>query len=158
MAESSLSMLHRYIVRLLSVDVRGLPVVTLLFFMVSIALLKNLKNFRKKKMKEITPDVSNLIVREINDSEESDNLFEVLGIPKQRLDELMTLCKNSNEKAHKFSTVLIDVSKEVKHANELATIGAFVGMKMARNEFIMKLKVIGLPSEIIDKIMRDDQD
>lgn len=78
-----------------------------------------------KKGKELTPDVSSLIVRIIED--DSNYLHKTLGINKENskrlqdliYDQLQADQKNGVAKTN-TSTLMVKISEHCKHANELA--------------------------------------
>lgn len=89
-------------------------------------LMEAIKNvLPQKEKKALTPDVSKLIVKIIED--DTNVLHTSLGITDERARELQDMLNRYKSQVRTTSELLVVVSKEVLHANELAFISYALG-------------------------------
>ncbi len=91
--------------------------------------------------KWLSKDTNNLIVKEIN---ESQDIPEALGITKEREQQLVKTLTRRAEDAKSYTHAMEMISKECLHANELGYSMMILGQMMANASIQKQLKEQGM--------------
>lgn len=91
-------------------------------------MLKTIQNWLKPKQ-TLQPDTNNIIIKIIGDpNDPKQNRQDILGITKERGEELFNICQKEFEsrKYKDLLTLTSEVSKHCKHVNEVCFTVAYI--------------------------------